>query len=786
MNNRTEIRISVRNLVEFILRSGDIDSQFIGNSRALEGTKAHQKIQKENKEKGYTAEVTLKYPMEYKGFNFLIEGRADGIISNDDIIIVDEIKSTTRPIEYLEENYNETHWSQAKCYAFIYCEQNNLDYIAVQLTYYQIESDDIKRFKRRFQYNELKEFFFGLIDKYLIWASLTNKWITKRDNSIRKLDFPFEKYRKGQREMAVSVYKTIVENKKIFIQAPTGIGKTISTLFPTIKAIAEGHTSKIFYLTAKTIVRGVVEEAFSKMKDQGLEFKAVTLTAKEKICFKEKSICDPEHCEFAKGHFNRINDAILDILEHENYFTRRIIENYAIKHKICPFEFSLDLTLWSDCVICDYNYVFDPRVYLRRFFDENEGEYTFLIDEAHNLVDRAREMFSAELFKKPILELKKKMKDKEPKISKSLGKLNQFMISLKKLCDKNGYLIQENEPKDIYPLIKKFMNEAEEWLVKNQDNELHEELLEMYFNLLTFMRIVELYDERYVTYVENDKDNTKIKLFCLDPSYLLSEAVKRGKSAVFFSATLTPIDYFFEVLGGEKDSYRMRLASPFDVSNRALLIADNISTKYNNRSRTYSIIADYINTVINQKQGNYIVFFPSYQYMNEVYSVFIDNYSDVNVVIQSGSMSEEEREKFLNLFQSDMKDGILGFCVLGGIFSEGVDLKHDRLIGSIIVGVGLPQICFKKNIIRDYFNKKNHCGFEYSYVYPGMNKVLQAVGRVIRTETDKGVILLIDDRFGSRNYIQLFPKEWFPNIRVRNKSELETQLKDFWKQDLIL
>ncbi|MDP4176753.1 MAG: ATP-dependent DNA helicase [Bacillota bacterium] len=780
---KNKIKISVRNLVEFIMRSGDIDSKFMGSSRALEGTKAHQKIQKENKDKdkGYISEVSLKYPLEYKGFNFIIEGRADGIISSADIITIDEIKTTSRPLEYIDENYNETHWSQAKCYAFIYCEQNNLDQIGIQLTYYQIETYEIKRFIKIINYDEIRESFYCLIDKYLIWASVTSDWINKRDDSIKELKFPFEKYRKGQRELAVSVYKTIVQNKKIFIQAPTGIGKTISTLFPTIKAIAEGHTSKIFYLTSKTIIRDVAEEAFIKMKEKGLEFKTITLTAKDKICFKEKSICNPEYCEFAKGHFDRVNNAILDLIQQENYFTRSVIESYSRKHKICPFEFSLDLTLWADCVICDYNYVFDPRVYLKRFFTDNSGEFTFLIDEAHNLVDRAREMFSAEIYKKPVLELKKLLKDKEPRIAKSLNKINQFMISMKKQCNDDSYYVQENEPKDIYPLINQFISESEEWLVRNEESELHEKMLEMYFSVLTFMRIAELYDERYITYVENSKDDTKIKLFCLDPSYLLSEAVKRGKSAVFFSATLMPIDYFSDILGGGKDSYTIRLSSPFDIENRAILIADNISTKYNNRDKTYSIIADYIKVVLEQKHGNYIVFFPSYKYMNEVYTVFIDRYPDINTTIQSNNMTEEERDKFLESFKQNINDRILGFCVLGGLFSEGIDLKHDRLIGAIVVGVGLPQICFERNIIKDYFNKKNNSGYEYSYMYPGMNKVLQAAGRVIRTETDRGIILLIDERFTSKSYMQLFPKEWFPSFRVGNMMMLKKQLREFWK-----
>lgn len=783
MTKNIEIKLSVRNLVEFILRSGDIDSQFMSNSRALEGTIVHQKIQKANKDKGYTPEVSLKYRVAYHGFDFLIEGRADGIIAKDDVIIVDEIKSTNRPLEHIDENYNETHWAQAKCYAFIYCEENNTDQLDVQLTYYQLETDAIKQFLRPFQHDELKAFFFDLLDQYLVWASLTADWVVKRDQSINNLDFPFTTYRTGQRQLAVAVYKTIIENKKAFIQAPTGIGKTISTLFPAIKAMAAGHTAKIFYLTAKTIVREVAEETFGIMKEHGLEFKAVTLTAKDKICFKDERICNPDHCEFAQGHFDRVNAALLDALQSENYFTRRVIESYARKHQVCPFEFSLDLTTWSDCVICDYNYVFDPRVYLKRFFSENGGDYAFLIDEAHNLVDRARSMFSAELCKKPILELKKVFKDEEPKIAKSLGKLNTYMIAMKKLTGTDHHCLQEHEPKEIYPIINQFILASEEWLAGNEGNEVHEKLLELYFNVLTFMRIAEFYDERYVTTIENNSDDTKLKLFCLDPSYLLSEAIKRGKSAIFFSATLSPLSYFSEILGGGDDCYRMWFPSPFDVRNRALLVADQISTKFKNREKSYETIAESIKTVLNQRPGNYIVYFPSYLYMNDVYDVFTVAYPEVITVKQAANMTEEDRELFLNLFRPNcpaLPNSVLGFCVLGGIFSEGVDLKHDHLIGSIIVGVGLPQICFERNIIRDYYNKKNHSGYEYAYQYPGMNKVLQAAGRVIRTETDKGVIVLIDERFSHQSYLELFPKEWFPHTRVRNSGELEQRLKDFW------
>jgi len=523
-----EIKMSVRKLVEFILRSGDLDSRFVGSSRAVEGTRIHKKVQKSMGDE-YKAEVRLKHIFEYKGFTFKIEGRADGIIDDDNGVIIDEIKSTTRPLKIIDEEYNHLHWAQAKCYGYIYALQNDIDEIDIQLTYYHVQTEDIKRLVQTYSKEGLKDFFYNLIDKYLVWAEYTEKWRKTRNISIKDMKFPFDKYRDGQRKLAVAVYRTISEEKRLFTQAPTGIGKTISTIFPTIKAIGEGHSDKIFYLTAKTITRQVAEETFNKLSKKGLRFKSLTLTAKDKICFKEETICNPDECEFAKGHFDRINDAILDILTNEDLTTRPLIEKYAQKHQVCPFEFSLDLALWSDCVICDYNYAFDPRVYLKRFFLDNSGNYTFLVDEAHNLVDRSREMFSAEIYKKPILELKRIMKEENKDIYNALNKLNEYMIKMRKLCDEENFHEKDGEPSKLYPLLSKLIDESEEWLTKNQNKNGYKELLELYFNAHSFNNIAENYDESYVTYIEEYRNNdVKLKLFCLDPAYLLSEAIKRG------------------------------------------------------------------------------------------------------------------------------------------------------------------------------------------------------------------------------------------------------------------
>jgi len=788
VDKNRDIKISVRNLVEFVLRAGDLDSRFMGSSRAVDGTKAHQKIQQENREKysiifgeEYLAEVSLKHRVLYNDTAILVEGRADGILIIGDKVTIDEIKTVIKDVELIKEDHNSLHWAQAKCYAYIYGTQNNLELINVQLTYYELETEKMKQFIKAFSMKNLKEFFDEIISSYFIWANITNEWNNTRDKTIKNLKFPFDSYRDGQRELAVSVYKTITQNKKMFVQAPTGIGKTISTLFPAIKAIGEGHTQKIFYLTAKTITRQVAEDAFDKMKENGLKFKTITITAKDKVCFSKGSACNPEQCKFAKGHFDRVNQALLDILKNEDTFRREVIENYSNKYKVCPFEFSLDLTLWSDCVICDYNYVFDPRVYLKRFFTDNNGDYTILVDEAHNLVDRAREMYSASLHKKPLLQLKRDIKAIDKQMYKIINKLNSFMANMKKMCDEDGYYKQNSEPVDVYNLLTRLTKILEVWLTKNEKSEIYDNFLELYFNSLSFIRVAELYDDKYITYVETTDDDVVLKIFCLDPSKLLREASKRGRSVIYFSATLLPLPYFKEILGGVKLDYNLTLNSPFDRDKLKVLVAKDISTKFRRRENSYPKIVEYIYSVISAKNGNYMVFFPSYKYMDEVCNQFVQKYPGIKVKTQMSFMTEDEREAFLQNFSSLSGEDTLGFGVLGGIFSEGIDLKGDALIGAIIVGVGHPMICFEREIIKEYFDEKSNNGYEYSYMYPGMNKVLQAAGRVIRTEEDRGTVLLIDDRFLTQRYKRLFPKEWDNYDITINNTDAQKEIHEFWK-----
>ncbi len=778
-------RLPIRQLVELIMRCGDIDSRFVSRDTMLEGAKAHRALQKSNRDlyDDYKSEVALSGEYLCDGVSYTLEGRADGIFSQDGRYTIEEIKTTLLPLNLIEEDYNPAHWAQAECYAYLFAAQNQLAELSVQLTYFNLDNNECRKFTRDFAIGELQSFIGMLIEKYSLWANFSSEWQLTRDHSVKTAEFPYPFYRRGQRELAVAAYRTICRKGKMFVQAPTGIGKTISVLFPSIKSVGEGKSAKIFYLTAKTITRQVAEEAFETMRSGGLRMKTLTLTAKEKACFCEKAVCHPDYCEYAKGHYDRINEAILDIIRTCDDLSRNTIETYARKHRVCPFEFSLDLALLADCVICDYNYVFDPRVYLRRFFAEGSGDYILLIDEAHNLVDRSREMFSAQIFKTDFYRIKKEYKGRKKALDKVLNSINRFMIDLRKQCDAQGRLSSAEKPKELINLVDKYIATCELMLKENRELGEDSAFLQLYFDCLGFMTIADFYDERYITLVEADRENVMVRMFCLDPSYLLSEAFKRGSSAILFSATLTPLMYFREILGGSPEDRLLSLDTPFDRDHLCIMIADHISTKYNNRELSRGQVVGLIGSFVSRQTGNYIVYLPSYKYMNDVYESFIASYPEICAVAQMSMMSEPERESFLLGFDENPDKTHVAFCVLGGIFSEGIDLKGNRLIGAVVVSVGLPQLSYQQDIIKEYFGQKNGMGYEYAYMYPGMNKVLQAAGRVIRSENDRGAVLLIDERYSRRDYKKLYPKHWQGRIKIKDSDTMEKILQSFWSNE---
>ena len=872
-----EVRVSVRGLVEFILRQGDIDNRHQGvhEDAMQEGSRIHRMIQR-RMGSDYQAEVPLQYMFYTKEYRLVVEGRADGIIDNGESIMVDE------------------HVAQAKCYAYMYALRKEADQaylrieadqkdlpqyrreIQIRMTYCNIETEKIRYFYEDYTFEELEKWFTELLAAYRKWSDYSWEWRKLRQKSIEQLQFPYS-YRAGQRELVTYVYQTIYHRKKLFLEAPTGVGKTISVFFPAIKAMGRDMGERIFYLTAKTITRTVADDTLELLRQGGLKFKSVVLTAKEKICFMEQTECNPEHCPYAKGHYDRINDAVYDLLTHEDRFSREKIEEYAVKHQVCPFEFCLDMSLFADGIIGDYNYLFDPHVYLKRFFgDGSSHSYLFLIDEAHNLLERGREMYSASLIKEDFLKLKREiqatlmseMEEKSrkkqlsgqltlemtletsaaetaeitkinndsyfneafnetetpltakknrsgssilfregygEKLMQRLEKCNKELLKLKRDCESacvvdsiDGFT---NALMRLYSTMSDYLGEQEQ-----QKIPVRESILDFYFEVSHFLDIYERVDSNYVKYTMLQEDGSfLLKLFCVNPRENLKECMGRGRSSILFSATFLPIQYYKELLGGDQEDYEVYAKSVFDKEKRALFIANDVTSKYTRRTDDeYVRIAKYIAEIVKNRHGNYMLFFPSYSFMRRVYELYFTNYrsEEVECIQQQEFMSEADRENFLAYFRNTGAGGadiqmeaqlrdlihmeieeeehtLIGFCVLGGIFGEGIDLKNDSLIGVIIVGTGFPQVCYERELVKRYFDEQGESGFDYAYRYPGMNKVLQAAGRVIRTENDIGIIALLDERFLQLSYRRMFPREW-DSYEVVSLDKIAKRVERFW------
>ncbi len=816
--DKDRINISVRSLVEFIFRSGDIDARHrSGKADAMqEGGRIHRMLQK-REGPDYHAEVPLRHVISYENYDLCIEGRADGIYGVDregETVTVDEIKAVFRELKRIKEPET-VHLSQAKCYAYIYALQNELDEINVRMTYCNMESEDVRYFHFGFTFGELRSWFENVINEYRRWADFSYEWRLKRNLSIKSLVFPFS-YRQGQKELAEGVYRTIFHEKRLFLNAPTGTGKTLAVLFPAIKAMGEGLTERIFYATAKTVTATVASESFEELRKQDFFFKTVTLTAKEKVCLSldqdQMPSCNPVDCPYAKGHYDRINDALYDFLTREDDHSRKRLLEFAEERKVCPFELSLDISLFCDAVILDYNYCFDPRVKLKRFFAEGiNGNYIFLVDEAHNLIDRAREMFSAELYKEDFLKVRAKLMenwtalaDTHPstkeelkreeqrekvlklmkRLSTSLSNCSKALVPIKKLCDsKEIPAVREPEIEDFASILNRaavlFGELTEE--SSHAEISLDNEVLELYFNIRAFLETYETEDECYVNYGEIDgKGRLKIRLFNVNPSKELRKCTDRARSSIFFSATLLPVTYYMDLISGDRNDYTIYASSSFDNSKRGIFISRDVSSKYTRRSDSeYQRIAAEIFEITSVRKGNYMVFFPSYAFLREVTERYLNSFEDPGqeILIQEKYMDEESRERFLDHFENS--DRLLAFCVSGGIFAEGIDLKEERLIGAVIVGTALPQVSYERSLLKEYFEEHELDGFDYAYRYPGMNKVLQAAGRVIRTESDVGIVALLDERFLTRGYSRLFPREWV-DLREIELSTAAEEVGLFW------
>ena len=772
----------MRDFVEFLLMEGDLDmATFSGGSRMLEGTRMHQRLQKMRPAE-YESEVNVKTTVKTDEVILLLRGRIDGVFTQQKVL--EEIKSSTRPLADLQAHQPAVHWGQACVYGYLYATDQQWSDITIRLTYAHLDTKETIAIDRHFSIDELHACFHKLVADYLAWATVLAQWSQRRKASIEALEFPFESYRKGQREMAVAVYRAVVDGTQLLAQAPTGIGKTMATLFPAIKATMRMEKSRIFYFTARTTGKQLAESTLDLLRNRGLRSKQLTLTAKEKLCFLPDASCTAEECPYAKGYFDRLRSATEECFELD-VWNRDCIVEVAQKHTLCPFEFSLNMALWADVIIGDYNYGFDPRVRLKRFFadaDQAAKENNiFLVDEAHNMVDRGREMFSATLSKRDILDVRRPLKGHLKKIYTLLGNINSLLLDARNAAKIRGDEYRENAlPEKIIELLQRFLAECDTWLSRNIKTPFRADLLEFYFTALRFLRTSERFGDHYTTLYLRDKTELTIRLFCLHPAPEIRNVLACTRSVVFFSATLSPMNYYADCLGCDATATKLRFSSPFPAENLLPILDARLSTRYKDRSSTAQSIARMVSQFITAHRGNYLLFFPSYAYLRQITELVIPQHPQIRWQVQESGMSEKERQTFLDGFSTDSQNTIVGCAVMGGVFGEGIDLVGDRLTGAVIVGVGLPGISFSRNCIRDYYDARGN-GFDYAYRFPGFTRVLQAVGRVIRTEEDRGAVLLIDDRLGSYRYRNLIPFYW-KTKRLTAQQQVQPLLEQFWKE----
>ncbi len=754
-------------------------------------------MQKQRPE-GYQPEVTVQHTCHQNSIELSISGRIDGVFTEDQPVIIEEIKTTLYVIESLPDSMRSLHLAQAKVYAYLYCLEHELEQCQIQMTYFHIEKKTQQNFCEPYTLEVLESFFDSLIQYYLTWLEKLVDYQEQRNQSIQELEFPYGKFRPGQRELAVAVYRTITHQKQLITQAPTGIGKTVSTLFPAVKAIGENQHDIIFYLTAKTLGRALAEDTLADMGQHGLILKSLTLTAKDKICFcKMGEGYSEAECPYTKGYYDRLPAALNEFFCHD-HFTRPVIERLAKQHEVCPFEYSLDLALWMDVIIGDYNHVFHPSASLKRFQEDKKYRKTLLIDEAHNLVDRARDMFSASLPKQQVMRLHRITKPHHPLLAKPLNRINRDFLTLKKACLDQEEGIQQWE-KDCYFCILQpdmefsllaFCGAFEQWLLEESSASLEvkdkDELMDFYFQARQFLRICEMYDDHFVTLIqffpEYNKQEMEITLYCLDPSQQLQGTYKLSHGSIFFSATLLPFSYYIRVLGIEEEPNQLTLPSPFPPANFGVFVSRYIKATYAQRAHYYDEIADLILSVTQCHPGNYLICFPSYQFLKAVKELVESRNRTATIIEQTTEMDELARREFLKQFsESKHQQGLLGFAIMGGLFGEAIDLPGAQLIGVIVVSVGLPQICLERELIKDYFDGIQWPGFAFAYQYPGMNRVLQTAGRVIRSSSDHGIVVLVDERFAQYRYRQLFPPHWQYTITTAPE-QLKEEIQQFWNR----
>ncbi len=769
-------KIAIKELAYFICSSGNLTNEYFSNKDLSIGSLAHKHLQALYNEKSQK-EVYIKETIEYMGNEYLIHGFIDGVLNINGEIILEEIKSTNEDFEFITIDYHKEHLAQLKIYGYLYSILNNLDIMHVRLTYVSIVDYETKSFDFIVKQEELEEFFFNVLEEYIHFLNLMDDADIKKMKSIEEIEFPFKEKRMGQMELMKASYLAMTNNEILYAIAPTGIGKTMATLFSSLKSLKK--LDKLFYLTAKGSGKNAPLDAIKILAKNGLKIKTIDITAKAKICNKGYKNCKPEDCPFALGYFDRLKAAVFEIYEKYDIYDSNVILEVSNKHKICAFEFSLFLSYYCDIIIADYNYVFDPHARLVRYFEDDTYKPKVLVDEAHNLISRSKEMYSAMITSEDLRTLRRSLNGYKPSIRKECNKAIEALEKYEERLSENALICDSFMDLDFNVLLRNLYLATDSCIKENKKIEDRDKVLDVFYKILSFINVSEIYSENHKTLISLKDDIITMKYYCLDASEYILDTIKEAiHGIIFFSATLYPIEYHMNLLTKGEGKY-MELLSPFNPSNLDIIINNQISTKFKNRKSSVDSIIEAIEVITNAHKGNYIVFFPSYQYLEMVREKLEP--MDYELIVQKNNLKDSERQEIINKFLNT-KNTKVGLFVMGGAFSEGIDYIGDALSGVIIVGVGLPMVCDENDILKDHFEMKYGKGFEYAYMYPGFTKVIQAVGRVIRADSDYGICLLMDDRFSYTSYLSLYPPHWKNKKIITTSYGLKKELISFYKE----
>lgn len=799
------LNLSVHDVVDTILRTGHLDNRIFNRSSMEEGTRLHSLYQ-EKQGADYESEYPVSLKYECHDFRLLISGKADGVIfDSQGNLTVEEIKTTVGDLQDFIHDHGQWHLGQAIFYAYMISKDKSLPSAEIVMTYiHQNNYLNQRHITSHYSFAELSSFVEDVLMRFVLFLEKLQRYKKERDDSMDLLVFPFSSYRPGQERMMNFIDEAAEKKKRVFVEAPTGIGKTVSVLYPLCKRFGEKKAEHIFYLTNKNSIKSIAMNTLEKFDALGVKLKSIEFTARDNICFNDKKgHCNPVECPFAKDYYTKKNDALFDALARYVVFHKKNIESLCFEKTMCPFQFQWDLGAHCDVVVCDYNYVFDINDQLELFESHLSQTKSYLaIDECHNLPQRVRDMYSITLLTEDILKMTSAcvgvefaaLKSDIQRLGRVFRSISLNEVSNEIVSGKRAMLsmVPEKIETTIHDILTDFKS-----LLKKHPHLLDEKLIEFFYTLNEVADLIALsneseYSECFLIYfILDDNDSIYgLRIADLDSKPMIESGMSFFESTVCFSATLTPKDYYLDLLGGKDTdpSNLLVLNSPFPIENRKVLINTKLSLLYKDRNETLYDVYCQIKIATSMRKGNYFVFCPSYEYMNALSQFFTqDPIKDTDIYFQGQYMTETRREEFLSHFKEEGEKSAIGVLVLGGIFSEGIDLVGDRLIGCIIISVGIPQISFERDQLKSYYDKgateeEKQKGFNYAYTYPGINRVLQAGGRVIRTDTDKGFILFIDSRFRYSIYRKAIHETYPDAIYLYSNAQLRTVLHQFWKE----